>query len=153
MILANLANTMSDRAATEKSINNLLESYREEILPQVVEGLEDLSDDEQASFSKLQNLFCGLHLLVSFAELSTTTLKKLNIISMLVVRMIRKLKIPLITLNPGPSNSSEQQANVFLKEVMRRVVATLISRHTVSRREKVFNLFDFEGTASTSFSC
>ena len=41
----------------------------------------------------------------------------------------------------------------FLKEVMRRVVAPLISRHTVSRREKVFNLFDFEGTASTSFSC
>ena len=62
MILANLANTMSDRAATEKSFNNLLESYREEILPQVVEGWEDLSDDEQASFSKLQNSFCGLHL-------------------------------------------------------------------------------------------
>ena len=62
MIQANLANTMSDRAATEKSFNNLLESYREEILPQVVEGWEDLSDDEQASFSKLQNSFCGLHL-------------------------------------------------------------------------------------------
>ena len=47
-ILVNIKNTMSDRHIVEKSFNELLESYRSDVLPSMVEGWSDLSHDEQA---------------------------------------------------------------------------------------------------------
>jgi len=47
-ILANIKNTMSDRHIVEKNFNELLEGYRSEVLPSIVEGWSDLSPDEQA---------------------------------------------------------------------------------------------------------
>ena len=45
-ILANIKNTMSDRHIVEKNFNELLEGYRSEVLPSIVEGWSDLSPDE-----------------------------------------------------------------------------------------------------------
>lgn len=38
---------MSDRASTEKAFNRLLEEYRLEILPQVIDGWADMDKEEK----------------------------------------------------------------------------------------------------------
>ena len=58
-ILASIKNTMSDRHIVEKKFNELLESYREEILPDVVEGWNDLTTEQQQSFTRVNNFFCS----------------------------------------------------------------------------------------------
>jgi len=73
-ILANIKNTMSDRHIVEKNFNELLEGYRSEVLPSIVEGWSDLSPDEQARISNLNNFFCGLHLLVGMADTAAAVL-------------------------------------------------------------------------------
>ena len=56
-ILSNIKNTMSDRAATQKCFNELLEAYRMEILPTVVSEWEDLSADEKESMATMYHFF------------------------------------------------------------------------------------------------
>ena len=75
-ILANIRDTMSDRASTEKHFNTLLEQYRSEILPQVVLGWADLTEEERSGMARMNNFFCGLHLLVGMADVCESTLKK-----------------------------------------------------------------------------
>jgi hypothetical protein len=69
-ILTNIKNTMSDRAATEKKFHELLKDYREEILPSVYSGWEELIEGEKESITTMNNIYWGLHILVNFAELS-----------------------------------------------------------------------------------
>ena len=63
LIVSNIVNTMSDRASTEKAFNNILDGYRK-----VTNGWADLSEVQQASLTEMHCFFCGLHLLVAFAE-------------------------------------------------------------------------------------
>lgn len=65
---------MSDRHIAEKSFNSLLESYRLEVLPSVIDNWDELNIDEQQSISTLNNFFCGLHLLVGMADTASSTL-------------------------------------------------------------------------------
>ena len=73
-IVANIKNTMSDSAATEKKFHNLLQTYREEILPDVYSNWDELTEDEQTKLVKLNNFYCGLHLLVNFAEIADSVI-------------------------------------------------------------------------------
>lgn len=75
-ILASLKNTMSDRHVVEKNFNELLEAYRAKVLPGVIEGWNDLTSDQQASLSKMNNFFCGLHFLVALADAAAATLQQ-----------------------------------------------------------------------------
>ena len=75
-LLASIKNTMSDRHIVEKKFNELLESYREEILPEVVEGWNDLTPEQQQSIARVNNFFCGLHFLVRLADTSAETMKQ-----------------------------------------------------------------------------
>lgn len=59
---------MSDRAATEMKFNELLQSYREEILPDIVQDWENLYDEDRRVLSRLNNFFWGLHSLVHIAQ-------------------------------------------------------------------------------------
>lgn len=59
---------MSDRAATEMKFNELLQSYRKEILPDIVQDWENLYDEDRRVLSRLNNFFCGLHSLVHIAQ-------------------------------------------------------------------------------------
>ena len=74
-ILCNIKNTMSDRAQTEKAFNNLLEDYRKEILPHIITNWADLNQDQKSNLSRLNNFFCGLHLLVGMADTSAEALQ------------------------------------------------------------------------------
>ena len=67
---------MSDRATTEKKFQTLPEEYRREILSQIKEGWNLLSDEEKNICSRMNNLFCSLHLLVNFAYVCSETLQK-----------------------------------------------------------------------------
>lgn len=48
---------MSDRAATEMKFNELLQSYREEILSDIVQDWENLHDEDRRVLSRLNNFF------------------------------------------------------------------------------------------------
>lgn len=74
-ILASIKNTMSDRHIVEKNFNELLEVYRDEVLPDVIERWNGLTSDQQASLSKMNNFFCGLHFLVALADAAAATLQ------------------------------------------------------------------------------
>ena len=74
VILSKIKNTMSDRHIVEKNFNSLLQSYRLEVLPSVVDNWAELGEDEQQGISTLNNFFCGLHLLVGMADVASSTL-------------------------------------------------------------------------------
>ena len=59
---------MSDRAATEHKFNDLLQEYRRDILPLLVENYDNLSNADRMLLEAMYNFFCGLHSLVHLAE-------------------------------------------------------------------------------------
>jgi hypothetical protein len=75
-LLTRIKNTMSDRASTEKKFQSLLELYRTEILKQITEDWDALSEDEIRVMSRMNNFFCSLHLLVNFADVCAEALLK-----------------------------------------------------------------------------
>ncbi|KAK3107360.1 hypothetical protein FSP39_012735 [Pinctada imbricata] len=75
-LLANIANTMSDRASTEKNFNNLLQQYKNEILPDVVLNFNNLEPAEQELCGQINNFFCGLHLLIAIADVTEASVRK-----------------------------------------------------------------------------
>ena len=64
-LIVKLKNTRSDRAATEKKFNELLQEYREGILKKLTDDFENMSKKQIDNVIKMNNFFCGLHLLVS----------------------------------------------------------------------------------------
>ena len=60
-IVRQVKNTMSDRHAVEKKFNGMLNEYRAGILPKVVEGWGEMSEDERGSMKVMNNFFCGMH--------------------------------------------------------------------------------------------
>lgn len=74
-ILAQIKNTMSDRAATESKFNDLLKAYREECLPKVKQNWGDFTDAAKEKIVYMNNFFCGLDLLVSMAETISKSFK------------------------------------------------------------------------------
>ena len=81
MIQSNIRDTMSDRAATDKAFNHLLEEYRISTLPMVIENWDRMTTDKQKSVSKMQNFFCALHLLVGMADTCSAGLLKFENLS------------------------------------------------------------------------
>ena len=73
-ILASLKNIMSDRHIVEKNFNQLLESYRSAVLPEVVSEWQELTLEQKNSMCKMNNFFCGLHFLVALADSCSATL-------------------------------------------------------------------------------
>ncbi len=73
-IIANIKCTMSDRAASQKSFNTLLSTYRAKILSHIVENWENLPDEERSTLSQMHNFYCAMHLVVNMAEHSSESL-------------------------------------------------------------------------------
>ena len=73
-ILANITARVSDRAATELKLGELIESARLEILPIMKDGFNELTDDEKAEVGNILVFSCGLHGLVHFADSANTSL-------------------------------------------------------------------------------
>ena len=73
-VVANIKNTMSDRHIVQKNFNTLLEDYRADVLPFIVQDWDKLSTTEQEHMSSLNNFFCGMHVLVGMADATLSTL-------------------------------------------------------------------------------
>ena len=65
---------MSDRAAAQKSFNDLLARYRADILPHV-QNWDSMSSSEQSTLAQMHHFYCAMHLVVNMAEHSSESLK------------------------------------------------------------------------------
>ena len=74
-VLLKIKNTMSDRHSAEKLFSQLLQEYRNTILPHIVSGWDEMSSDEKAQLTRINNFYCGLHLLVGLADAAKAVLK------------------------------------------------------------------------------
>ena len=54
----------------------MLESYRDTILSTTVEGWDEMDESDKIINGKINNHFCGLHMLVNLAELCNAVLKE-----------------------------------------------------------------------------
>lgn len=54
--------------ATQKRFNEILAQYRANILPDIVENIDQCSEAEKASPGVVNELFCGLHLIDGLAQ-------------------------------------------------------------------------------------
>ena len=75
-ILGNIQSFMSDRAKVNISFTDRLQQYKLEVLPNIIEGWEELTNEQKLMCSKVNNFFCALHLLVNMAECACPILKK-----------------------------------------------------------------------------
>jgi E1A/CREB-binding protein len=75
-ILSNIESFMSDRAKVNSSFTDLLQQFKSEVLPCIVEGWDELTNDQKVMCSKVNNFVCVLHLLVNMTECASPILKK-----------------------------------------------------------------------------
>ena len=68
---------MSDRAKVNISFTYLLQQYKLKVLPNIIEGWEELTNEQKLMYSKVNNFFCALHLLVNIAECACPILRKI----------------------------------------------------------------------------
>ena len=61
--LYKIKNTMSVRHIVQKNFKTLLEDYRADVLPSIVQDWDKLSSAEQDHMSSLNNSFCCMHIL------------------------------------------------------------------------------------------
>lgn len=73
-ILANISARLSDRAATELKLGELIEEARKEILPLVRDGYDQMSEEDRTAAGRLLVFSCGLHGLVHFAETASKSI-------------------------------------------------------------------------------
>eukprot|EP00058_Branchiostoma_floridae_P008537 XP_002594025.1 hypothetical protein BRAFLDRAFT_68535 [Branchiostoma floridae] len=77
-LLSNIKNTMWDGADSHKHFNELLGEYRAEILPDVIDGWEDLSAEVQQNISAMNYMYCQLHALVGCATYADEAMMSLE---------------------------------------------------------------------------
>lgn len=59
----------------QKVFNTILEEYRADILPIIVENWSELTDIEQDQLTRMNNFFCSLRFLVGLANSAENALK------------------------------------------------------------------------------
>ena len=74
--LFSIKNIMTDRAITNKTFVDHLSSWRSDILPFVIEKFDDLPDDEKAKFTRMNHLFCGLHMVHNMGLYAETAMRE-----------------------------------------------------------------------------
>ena len=74
-LLVSIKNTMSDRHIVQKKFNSLLQEYRCEILPDVIDGWSSLGEEEKERMKTINSLFCGLHYVVGLGDQAESALK------------------------------------------------------------------------------
>ena len=68
---------MTDRCIVNKKFVKLLvEAWREKTLPKVVANWEKLSDETKANMSLVNDLYCGMHLILNFQDYAGAALKE-----------------------------------------------------------------------------
>ena len=76
ILLREIRATMSDRAATQKNLNQQIEDLLNEVIPRMERAAPNLEDEDTAILVKLKNFYCGIHNLVHFAEVMSSAAKE-----------------------------------------------------------------------------
>lgn len=66
---------MSDRHTAEKRFADMLQEYREEILPSIADNWNNMTELEQEHLSSMNNFYCGLHYITGLADCTEEVLK------------------------------------------------------------------------------
>ena len=66
--LPSVSCAMSDRAATQGKFNQIISNYRSTLRPELVEGWEDLSDEERESRKVVHEFSCQLHIIANYTN-------------------------------------------------------------------------------------
>jgi hypothetical protein len=74
-VMKSIKNLMSDRCIVQKKFNEILQTYRQSILPEVVDEWDIMNDDEKSKVSRMNDLFCGLHYIVGLADQAEEALR------------------------------------------------------------------------------
>ncbi|CAB4040037.1 Hypothetical predicted protein [Paramuricea clavata] len=74
-VMKSIKNLMSDRCIVQQKFNEILQTYRQSILPEVVEEWDIMDDDEKSKVSRMNDLFCGLHDIVGLADQAEEALR------------------------------------------------------------------------------
>ena len=67
-LLTEVRHTMSDRAANQKNLNQLVEDLVNEVIPRLEQSAAELEPEDERLVVKLQKFYCGIHHLVHFAD-------------------------------------------------------------------------------------
>ena len=75
-IILKVKSTISYQASTNKMLNTLPETWREELAPTVVDSWDEMSDDEKHKVmsTSLTNFWCALHVLVGLSDQANKTI-------------------------------------------------------------------------------
>ena len=76
VMLATIKNVMTDRCATNASFVEQLKSWRNEVLPTVIDNFDDLSDEEKVTLTRLNHLFCSIHVVHNSGIYSENAVKE-----------------------------------------------------------------------------
>jgi hypothetical protein len=69
-----MKNTIADQAGVNKKLNKLYSAWRDEVLPEVIEGWEQMTQKEKEYHLGIINHWCGLHFTVGLSEQSNKSL-------------------------------------------------------------------------------
>ena len=62
-LVSSIKNVMTDRCATNASFVDELKTWRNEVLPLVIENYNDLPDSEKEKLTHVNHLFCSIHVI------------------------------------------------------------------------------------------
>uniref|UniRef100_A0A8R1DHN3 Uncharacterized protein n=2 Tax=Caenorhabditis japonica TaxID=281687 RepID=A0A8R1DHN3_CAEJA len=97
--------TMSDSARTEIKFNTIIEEYRSQVAPEVVEKYTELSDQEKTKLLNVSNFFCQLHLVSNFTNVALKCLLNLELAETGVSRQEEASVLTLVKAADSPTVS------------------------------------------------
>ena len=77
-LISHIKNTMGDQAASQKSFNEKVETYRRSVLPDVVDKWEQLEPAVKKQLGEMNHFFCNLHTLIGAATYCDAAMKNLE---------------------------------------------------------------------------
>ena len=72
VLLKEIRATMSDRASTQKLLNQHIEDLVNEVIPRLEAAAPHLDEDDARAVIKLRNFYCGIHHVVHFADVMSS---------------------------------------------------------------------------------
>ncbi|EGT46470.1 hypothetical protein CAEBREN_10612 [Caenorhabditis brenneri] len=90
--LCKVSCTISDSAQTEQKFNKLIDSMRREIVPELVEGFTNLSDEEKTAALNFSNYFCQLHIISNYTKIVLKSLLEHEV----AFKRVEKLEEPTV---------------------------------------------------------
>ena len=75
-LTASLKNTMTDRHIVNKCFNDQFSQWRKELLPLFLENLEILQTDQLNDIVRMNNLFCGAHVIINLGTVAKSAVKE-----------------------------------------------------------------------------